>query len=95
MTVFWTESAMADLRAIEVYFDRHSPKYARSLVDRILTRTERLADFPQLGRHVPELEDESLRELIESSYRIVYRVYENQIDVLAVVHGVKQLPSTF
>jgi addiction module RelE/StbE family toxin len=95
MIVYWTESALADLRAIELYFDRHSPKYARSLVDRILTRTERLADFPQLGRQLPEFEEESLRELIEASYRIVYRVHENQVDVLAVVHGARQLPATF
>ncbi len=93
MTVNWTESALADLQAIESYLSRHSPKYARSLVERVLARTERLADFPQLGRQVPEFADASLRELIESPYRIVYRINESEVDVLAVVHGARRLPS--
>jgi hypothetical protein len=40
-----------------------------------------------------ELADEALRELIESPYRIIYRVYLDQIDILAVVHGSRRLPS--
>ena len=63
------------------------------MVERIFARTARLADFPQLGAEVPEYEDSSLRELIENPYRIVYRVYEHRVDVVAVVHGARQLPS--
>jgi toxin ParE1/3/4 len=59
---------------------------------RIFTRTRRLEEFPHLGRVVPEYADESLRELIESSYRIVYQVYEDRLDVVAVVHGARKMP---
>jgi plasmid stabilization system protein ParE len=41
---------------------------------------------------VPEYETEELRELIEKPYRIIYRVKQNQIDVLAVIHGAQILP---
>ncbi len=51
-----------------------------------------LADFPRLGAEVPEYEDESLRELLEGPYRIVYRVYEDRVDVAAVVHGSRRMP---
>jgi plasmid stabilization system protein ParE len=92
MTVNWTEAALTDLRAIEAYIARHSPEYARGMVERIFARTGHLTNFPQLGAVVPEYEDESLRELFESPYRIVYRVYEDRVDVLAVVHGARQMP---
>ncbi len=93
MTVHWTESALADLVAIEQYTMRHSPKYARSLVEGFFARTEQLAEFPKLGRVVPEFANESLRELIASPYRIIYRVHENELDVLAVVHSARRMPS--
>ena len=92
MIVNWTEAALADLRAIEAYIARHSPQYGRSMVERIFDRTGQLVDFPLLGPEVPEYEDESLRELLEGQYRIVYRVYEDRLDVVAVVHGAKRMP---
>jgi plasmid stabilization system protein ParE len=92
MIVNWTEAALADLRAIETYIARHSPQYGRSMIERIFARTGQLADFPQLGAVVPEYEDESLPELPESPYRIVYRVSEDRVDVVAVVHGARRIP---
>lgn len=92
MIVNWTETALADLQAIEACIARHSPQYGRSLVERIFARTGQLADLPQLGAEVPEYEDESLRELFEHPYRIVYRLYQDRVDVVAVVHGARQMP---
>jgi addiction module RelE/StbE family toxin len=92
MIVNWTEAALDDLRAIEAYIARRSPQYGRKMIEDIFDRTERLADFPQLGGVVPEYEDESLRELLEHPYRIVYRVYEDRVDVVAVVHGARRIP---
>jgi toxin ParE1/3/4 len=92
MNVHWTEAALADLRAAETHVARHSAQYAASLVDRIFARTGQLADFPHLGGMVPEHDDESLREVFEHSYRIIYRVLEQQIDIVAVVHASRRLP---
>jgi plasmid stabilization system protein ParE len=92
MNVHWTESALADLHAAEASIARHSTRYATSLVDRIFARTGQLADYPQLGGMVPEYGEESLREVFESPYRIIYRVLEYQIDVVAVVHASRRLP---
>lgn len=92
MIVNWTEAALTDLRAIETYIARHSPQYGRSTVERIFDHTDQLVDFPRLGAEVPEYADESLRELLENSFRIVYRVYEDRVDVVAVVHGARRMP---
>jgi toxin ParE1/3/4 len=42
------------------------------------------------GRKVPEFEAEDIREIIETPYRIIYRIKPDQVDVLSVVHS-KQL----
>lgn len=92
MSVYWTEAALADLRAIEAYIERHSPRYALSMVERIFDRSELLTSQPRLGPMVPEFEEETLRESFENPYRIIYRIVDPRIDVVAVVHAVRKLP---
>jgi plasmid stabilization system protein ParE len=94
VTVHWTDTAVAHLRAVRDYIARDSTGYARALADRIVGRTELLADFPRLGAEVPEYADESIREVLEHPYRIIYRVMPNQVDVVAVIHGARRLPRT-
>ena len=62
------------------------------MIDRITRQTKRLAKFPRLGAIVPEYEDESIRELFEHPYRIIYQVRTNHVVILAVVHSARQLP---
>ena len=51
------------------------------------SRSQQIADFPLSGRKVPEYEMEQIREVIEGSYRIIYHIKSDQVDVLAVIHG--------
>jgi plasmid stabilization system protein ParE len=53
MTVHWTPTALAHLRAIRDYIARNSPGYATAVVDRITRRTQTLATLPLLGAEVP------------------------------------------
>ncbi len=92
MNVHWTESALADLRAAEDYIARHSPHYARVIVERVFARSEQLATHPRTGPVVPEYDDETIRELFEDPYRIIYRVLDQQVDIIAVVHASRRLP---
>ena len=92
MRVHWTLAALADVRAAEAYIARHSKHYAEGMVKRIFDRTELLSQFPHIGPVVPEYEDDSLRELYEDPYRIVYRVMEEQVDIIAVVHSARRMP---
>jgi toxin ParE1/3/4 len=41
---------------------------------------------------VQEYERDDVREVLEYPYRIIYRIKPDQIDVLAVVHGARELP---
>ena len=92
MKVYWTRNAIKHLTNIYEYVALNSPTYARRMVDRITHRSEQISTQPFSGRKVPEYETEDIRELIEKPYRIIYRLKQDQIDVLAVIHGAQLLP---
>ena len=92
MKVYWTRNAIKHLTNIYEYIALNSPTYAQRMVDRITQRSEQISTQPFSGRKVPEYETEDVRELIEKPYRIIYRLKQDQIDVLAVIHGAQLLP---
>jgi len=89
--VHWTENAIEHLVNIYEYIALNSPTYAKRMVDKITQRSMQIADHPHSGRKVPEYDAEDVRELIENPYRIIYRIKQNQIDILAVIHGAQLL----
>jgi len=92
VNVHWTDTAVAHLVAIYERIAQDAPVYAQRMIDRLTKRSEQIATFPESGRMVPEYEAPDIREVIESPYRIIYRLKVDQIDVLAVVHGAQLLP---
>ena len=92
MEVVWSEVALRHLAAIYEYISQTSPFYAERLLERILRRGGQLADFPDSGRAVPEHDRPDIREIIQSSYRVIYRRTPERVEVLAVVHGARRLP---
>lgn len=92
MRVHWTNAATNNLLAIFEYTEQHSRAYADRLIDRLTRRSEQIRLFPRSGRIVPEYEQDDLREVIERPYRIIYRIKQDQIDVMAVLHSNQQLP---
>ena len=87
----WSITAAAHLDAITEYVVAVSAVYALRLADRILGHADRIAEFPEAGRVVPEVADPSIREVFEGPYRIIYFVQPERVDVLAVVHGRQQI----
>lgn len=93
MKVHWTQTALSHLLTIYEYVAQNSSVYAQRMVDRLTRRSEQIAMFPYSGRVVPEYKAPDIREVFEKSYRIIYRIKEDQIDVLAVIHSAQLLPS--
>jgi toxin ParE1/3/4 len=91
MKVHWTETAEGHLDALYAYIAQDSPEYANRMVDRLTRRSQQIANFPFSGRRVPEYAIDQIREVIEGSYRIIYHIKPDQIDVLAVIHGTMDL----
>jgi toxin ParE1/3/4 len=92
MRVFWSQNAKRELRAIHDYIAQNSARYALGMVDRITQKTACLARWPRLGATVREYSDESMREILVTPYRIIYRIRASRVEVLSVVHSAKQLP---
>jgi len=91
MTVEWTEPAVADLEGIRDFIARDSEYYAARFVEKALEAVEKLAKFPKIGRSVPEVEEENIRELLLHSYRIIYRVEPRRVLILTVIHGARDI----
>ena len=87
--VVWAPQAIQDVEAIRAHVGRDSPHYADLLVQRLIAAVERLTDNPRSGRVVPELGDESIREVIHGNYRIVYRLRHDVVEIATVFHGAR------
>jgi plasmid stabilization system protein ParE len=83
----WTESALGDVEALRRWIGRDMPPLADRVTDRIFETVERALSFPRIGRTLGELTDESVREFLFRTLRIVYRVEEERVVVLAILHG--------
>ena len=92
MKVRWTRTAIGHLASIYDHIRQDSPRYARRMVDHITARSQQISNFPRSGQVVPEYQDPDIREVIEGSYRVIYKVAANEVRVLAVIHGARLLP---
>jgi addiction module RelE/StbE family toxin len=93
--VHWTDTAVDHLLSIYEYVAQDSATYADRLMDRLTSRSEQIGTFPRSGRRVPEYDAPDVREVIEGAYRIIYRIRDERIDVLAVIHSAQRPPSEF
>ncbi len=89
--VVWSQRAVDDVDSIAAYIADDSEAYAASVVRTILVKASRLAEFPYLGRVVPEFGEETIREVFAYSYRIIYEIQGNEITIAAVIHGKRLL----
>ena len=85
ISITFTSSALNDLQAVRTWYaDQQAPKAGEKLLREIMSHAERLADFPESGRIVPEFGITNLREIIYSPFRIVYRLDIRKIMIIRV-----------
>lgn len=85
----WSPKAVDELEAICNYIAIDSEYYAHVFAKGVIEAVEMLERFPESGRTVPEYEREDIREVIFQSYRIVYRVKPEVVEIAAIVHGAR------
>ncbi|MDE3098590.1 MAG: type II toxin-antitoxin system RelE/ParE family toxin [Verrucomicrobiota bacterium] len=87
-------SAQFDLADTVRYVARHNSDAAARLGYELITRAENLANFPEIGRIVPEFRQPNLREIIYRSYRIIYRLRRDaqRIDIVRFWHAARGFP---
>ena len=92
--LIWSPAARDDLHDIVVFIARDNPNRAMSFGYELISETDRLQEFPELGRIVPEHRNNHIREIIFWPYRIVYRVHhENKIcEIARMWHSARGIP---
>jgi len=91
LKVIWSNESLKQLIEIEQFISKDNPERAIIFIDKLIDRGEKIKDYPFKGRIVPEFSINEIREVLEKSYRIVYRISENQIEILTVFEGHKLL----
>ena len=91
MKVVWTDTAKGNLRTIHKYIAQNSPAYADRMVDKLTARSNQIGAFPLSGRVVPEFDLGQIREVFEGSYRIIYHIRPDSIEVIGVVHMSREI----
>jgi toxin ParE1/3/4 len=89
--VRWSKSARADLLEIVEQVAQHDPRAARKLATRIREAISSLREQPRIGRMVPELNNEVVRERITPPYRILSIVWHGSIEVTGIYHSKRDL----
>ena len=74
------------MQHIHDFIAEDSKQYARMVAREMVEKTDVLGETPMLGKVVPEIRDENVRELHLYSYRILYEIKGQNIEVLAVIH---------
>jgi len=85
VNISFSKSAIDDLKSIkEYYLEQGVPQIGQDFVVAIVEHIESLAEHPSIGRVVPEFNDDSIRELIHSPFRVVYLRESESINIIRV-----------
>jgi toxin ParE1/3/4 len=91
--IIWSATAELDLLHLEEFL---SARYAIAdkVISRIFSAIETLEDFPLAGR---KGRVSGTRELMisDTPYLVAYRLYDEDIQILAVLHGARRWPKNF
>lgn len=93
MQVVWFKRAIWDLKSAKDYISEDNPQAAQEIVQKIMKKVSLLSQQPSIGRpgRVP-----NTRELIidQAPFILPYRVRDNKIEILRVLHTSRRWPSS-
>jgi len=92
--VIWSPAARDDLHDIVTFIAHDNVDLAMSFGYELISQTDRLLEFPESGRIVPEYANDDIRELIFRPYRLVYRVnHERKLcEIARIWHSARGIP---
>jgi len=89
--IVWSQDASDDLIDIVTYIkDKSGKNIATEIYSRIILQVEKISISSKIGRIVPELMSigiHDIREIIEKPWRIFYRITTNEIQIISVIDG--------
>ncbi|MCH8495307.1 MAG: type II toxin-antitoxin system RelE/ParE family toxin [Balneolales bacterium] len=95
MRIIWSPTAKNRLIEILDYISQDNAEAAIDLIDTIEESVSKIAQNPMIGRIIPELQSEHIREIvIHQNYGIIYEIKECTLEVLTVRHFRKSFSGT-
>ncbi len=91
MRIVWTAPALLDLASARDYIARANPRVTDRQIQRVLSAVESLIRFPEVGRPGRRI---GTRELVvgQTPYLVPYRLNDEVIEILRVLHGRQRWP---
>lgn len=90
--IIWSPESEVDLQEIYEFIALNSEFYAANQIQEIIDRVELLLEQPYSGRVVPEANSETIREVFEGNYRIIYHIgHLPDVQILHVRHFARRL----
>ena len=91
MRIYWNQLAYDDSLNIADYIDIENPSAALAICEEIHNQIAMLADYPNMGRTGRVI---GTRELVinRTAYIAVYRVSEQSVTILRILHGALMWP---
>jgi plasmid stabilization system protein ParE len=87
--IVWSENALQDNEQISEFIRKDSSDRAALFVSRLIDATEKLSQYPNSGRVIPEVKKDEYREVIYGAYRIMYKLAAREVLILAVIHSAR------
>jgi toxin ParE1/3/4 len=89
MNVVITESAWADMLAIGTTIREDSPHRAETFIEELFECCLGIGRMPRAYPLLPSRESSGVRRRLYGNYLIFYRIAENQIEVVHILHGAR------
>jgi addiction module RelE/StbE family toxin len=89
----WTPAAVADLDELVRHIAKDNVDAAFGTEDRVLVAIRRLERYPASGR-VGVLRGTRELVVVQTPYLVVYRIAEDAVKILRVIHGAQSWPPT-
>lgn len=89
--IVWTKIALADLESARNYLSEVSPEFVHKIVTQLRSTLKVLASHPYIGRP-GRVKDTRELPLQKTPFILVYRIKQNQIQILTFLHSSRRWP---
>jgi len=90
--IIWSPLSVERLENIYDFIAGDNLTAAEKTVESIFMKVEKLTQFSERGRKVPEVKRDDIREIFEGEYRIIYRIETKRIVILTIRNFKQLLP---
>jgi plasmid stabilization system protein ParE len=93
--VAYSDPAKAELRKIAEWISEENPRRADSFIDELIDACERIMMYPESNAVLGTFLGHVVRRKVFGNYLIFYRVKQNQVEILHVLHGAQDYSDLF